>query len=74
MTGVLTRGGGHVKTETETGGCNHSPGARRTVGKPQRLEEAGRTLPEDAEGAQPCPHLDLGLLASTLRENEFLLI
>lgn len=72
MTNVLIRRGetrdtegggeGHMQMEAEGGGMQPWP---RNSQSHQKLEEATKGPPlESSEGAQPCRHLDFGLLAS----------
>lgn len=51
-----------------------SQGMPGKVGSHQKLGEVRKDPPlESGEGAQPCRHLDLGLLAPEPREDKFLL-
>ena len=64
QTQIRMREDGPMAMEAETGGMHHKP---RVPGDRQKLEEAGRDGPlETPARAQPCPHLDLGLLACRL--------
>lgn len=83
MTTVLVRGklgqtyweNSHLKAEAEIGGREEGLYKPRRTKDGQQPPEAGRGRRdpplEPAEGAWPCPHTELGLLASRLRENTF---